>query len=367
MDRIRGQARAIGVLQTQWAAERMHHAYIFHGPAGVGKFTTAVALARLLLCHNPATNLTGAVEACGACPSCRLLPADADRPEAIAHPDLHVIRKELAAYSDDAQVRARKQLSIPVEIVRRHLIEPAGLAPQLKHGKVFIIDEAELLNASSQNVLLKTLEEPPADTTIILVTSSEDRLLPTIRSRCQRVPFTPLSDGDVEWWLDQQGAELGASERAWLLGFANGSLGRARLALDHGLASWAETMLPMLDAMASGRPAAGLGAELADRIKAFAEKWVKDHPNASKEAANRMAAGLGFSILTTYARQRIAGLAADGEPGALADAEARLDPWLGVIDAAADAERLLSNNVNLSLVCDHLTASAGRRLMAAAR
>ncbi len=364
MDQIQGQDRVIESLRAQLAAGRTHHGYIFHGPAGVGKFTTALAYAQLLLCHARQTTLTGQPEACGTCESCRYFSAtppaadetDGDDDAALryAHPDLHVVTKELAKYSDDRSTRQRKLMSIPVEVVREALIEPAPRSPALRHGKVFIVDEAELLNDAGQNALLKTLEEPTPGTTIILVTSSEDRLLPTIRSRCQRVGFVPLPDEVVARHVDEHGESLSPKLRQWLVGFSGGSLGRAQLALDHGLDEWASTLLPKLHALGQGKPAGEMGAEMADRINAFAEGWTKAHANASKEAANRLAAGLMWNLLTTYARRRIGELAEGAGVDDPAGAEAVLEPWLTVIDAVTEAERLLTSNVNLSLVCDHV-------------
>ena len=94
MDTILGQTRAIDQLLAALASGRLHHAYIFHGPAGVGKCTTARAFAAVLLCHDPVTDLAGRVAACGACASCRAI-------EAGKHPDLPVIVQELALYSAD--------------------------------------------------------------------------------------------------------------------------------------------------------------------------------------------------------------------------------------------------------------------------
>lgn len=366
MDRIQGQDRVVESLRTQLAAGRTHHAYIFHGPAGVGKFTTALAFAQLLMCHARQTTLTGAVEACGGCESCRYFAAkpqadeggDDDSALRYPHPDLHVVTKELAKYSEDRNTRNRKLLSIPVELVRDAVIEPAPRSAALGHGKVFIIDEAELLNPAGQNALLKTLEEPTPGTTLILVTSSEDRLLPTIRSRCQRVAFVPLPDEVVARYVDEHGGEaLSPKLRDWLVGFAGGSLGRARLALDHGLDEWASTLLPKLHGIGRGKPAGELGADMAERIGAFAEGWVKAHANASKEAANRLAAGLMWNLLTAFARRRIAELAAASDGADVDTDEAALAPWLAVIDAVTEAETLLNSNVNLSLVCDHVAVT----------
>ncbi|MFA9479792.1 ATP-binding protein [Phycisphaerales bacterium AB-hyl4] len=372
MDGIAGQPRALDVLQAQLASGRVHHAYIFHGPAGVGKFTTAVALGRVLLCHEQARNLMGQVEACGGCESCRLLgqasreaaETDSDEPAAMAsaHPDLHVITKELAKYSEESTIRNRKLTQIPVEVVRAALIEPVYRGARLGHGKVFIVDEAELLNQSGQNALLKTLEEPPAGTTIILVTASEDRLLPTIRSRCQRVPFVPLPGEVVANWVEGHAGELDAWHRDWLTSFADGSLGRAAMAMDYELTEWADVVLPALDDIANGRLHGELGAQLAERIDGFAKTWVDRHANASKEAANKLAAQLMATLICTHARRRMYDLAQRCEAGNSAGAEAALEPWLGVVDAVHEAMSMLGSNVNLSLVCDYLVTTLSRRL-----
>ena len=246
MDRILGQPAALDALRNQLSTERVHHAQIFHGPAGVGKFTTAVAFARELLCHNPVTDLHGNASACDQCGSCKLFrqikeaeqSGDPTATLSSAHPDLHIITKELALFSDDAQERSRKLTTIPVGVIREHLLGPASHSPQLNHGKVFIVDEAELLNPTGQNALLKTLEEPTPGTYLILVTSSEHRLLPTIRSRCQRVAFGPLDDSAVSRWLAEHHADLDEPTAKWIVGFAQGSLGRASLAVRFELVQW---------------------------------------------------------------------------------------------------------------------------------
>ena len=370
MDTILGQPHALDQLQAQLASERVHHAQIFHGPAGIGKFTTALAFAKILLCHRPERDLAGRLTACGGCKSCTLL-TPADQPDDAGpgvsgdasggggHPDLHIVNKELARYSDDRQVRDRKLTSIPVDVLRSALIEPAYLGAQLNHGKVFIVDEAELLNPAGQNALLKTLEEPPTPdegggTTIILVTSHEDRLLPTIRSRCQRVAFVPLPDEILDRTLQEHGESLTPVERSWLVGYAQGSLGRVRLVLDYRLTEWADVIVGQLGQLDRGRAVPRLGADMAERINGFAETWVKNHANASKEAANKLAAGLMFSLVSTYARQQLDKLADGCDPGDPDAAEATLSPWLGAIDALRTAESRLNANVNLGLVCDGL-------------
>lgn len=363
MDRILGQSAALDALRNQLLTERVHHAQIFHGPAGVGKFTTAIAFARELLCQDPVTDLHGNRSACDVCASCKLFKTlneaeESDDPTATlssAHPDLHIITKELALFSDDAQERSRKLTSIPVGVIREHLLGPASLAPALNHGKVFIVDEAELLNPTGQNALLKTLEEPTDGTYLILVTSSEHRLLPTIRSRCQRVAFGPLDDTAVARWLSEHHPDLDEPTAKWVVGFAQGSLGRAALAVRFDLVEWGTAVLsPMQRLAKSGRPEPQLGASIAECVDGFAAAWVSAHKNASKEAANRRAAALMGSMVSNFARRRMATIAEQCDPDAPSNSEQALTPWLGVIAAVSEFESQLNSNVNLKLCCEGL-------------
>jgi len=373
MDRVLGQSQAVDLLNLQLTTGRQHHAYIFHGPVGVGKFTTALAYARILLCHARTPDPAGRVTDCGACESCKLLSnlstPDIDASEdddtlglTTAHPDLHVIRKELARYSDDKKTRDRKLTRIPVEVLRSALIEPANLAANLAGGKVFIVDEAELLNPAGQNALLKTLEEPPDGTTLILVTGNEDRLLPTIRSRCMRIAFSPLPDKAIGDWCDQHAPDLPDAQRRTLVEFASGSLGRAQLITRYGLLAWADTVLPALDRAARGEPTAGLGQQIFSFIDSFANGFVKAHANASKEAANKLAADLMWSLIATRARRRLAELAEQCAPDDPTANQAALRPWLTMIDATRQAQKLLASNVNLSMTCDHFAVTMTRGL-----
>lgn len=322
MKTIRGHQRAVQTLCEQHAADRLHHAYIFHGPAGVGKFTAARAFARMLL-----------------------------NTESNEHPDLHIVTKELARYSDDANIRSRKLMSIPVAVVRQALLEPVYRAANVPGGrKVFIVDEAELLNRESQNALLKTLEEPPAGTVLILVTAGEDRLLPTIRSRAQRVAFHRLPDAVVADWLSEHAADLSDDRRDAALTFAQGSIGRAQLALDYDLLPWVERVLPAIDALSHGKPDAALGADIHRFVDDFAKTWVDRHDNASKEAANQHGASLMYSMIADHAARRLREAADSDDP------EASTEPWLAVIDAIEQSRQLLASNLNPSLVADHLAA-----------
>jgi len=352
---IVGQHRAISTLAAAMNANRVHHAWIFAGPAGVGKFTTAIAFAAMLLDETAATDLTGAVTPDPESATQRLI-------DHHAHPDLHVINKELAAHSEDATTRRSKQITIPKNVVDEFLLGPIALAPTRTGGaritKVFIIDEAELMdrsisNAPVQNSILKTLEEPPPGSLIILVTSSEDRLLPTIRSRCQRVAFTPLDDDSMRAWLAARAPEGDEHEIEWVRTFADGSPGRAELALSTGLYAWARELEPMLEGIDAGRLDPAMPTAMANLIKGWSEAWVKAHPSASKEAANHAAANHLFTILNQRARRSLRDHAARTSP---ADDPDRFERELSQIDTIRDAQRHVASNVNMQIVMENLAA-----------
>lgn len=367
MQHILGQAKAIDILTAALRSGRLHHAYIFHGPAGVGKFTAAKAYAKILLCHHAKPDLMGNIAACESCEACRLVDAG-------THPDLHIIVKELALTSEVAKLRSAKLRNIPVDVIREHIIggnasegkyfeSKAHRKPTKMHNKVFIIDEAELLDETGQNALLKTLEEPPSGTFFILVTSNEDRLLPTVRSRSQRVAFVPLSNDIVRQWVDEHGQDLDATARQWLVRYADGSIGRAKLAMDYNLNAWAQIVVPGLNAMTQGRWDVSLGGAVAEMIKDFAETWVKRHANASKDAANKLAVQLMWQLIAREARDKLSQIAANADPSSPFVAEQHMQPWLTTIDILEDSRRQINANVNLSMVCENMISRIGRSLM----
>lgn len=342
---IIGQDHAVQLLQKTLASGRVPHAWIFHGPQGVGKFTTALAFAAALMDESTGPTLTGMVEPDPDSPTQQRLATG-------VHPDLHIIRKELALYSADPKLRGRKLSTIPIDIVREHLLTPAYLAPAIASKalapKVFIVDEAELLDRSPthapvQNALLKTLEEPPPGTVLILVTTSEDRLLPTIRSRCQRVAFRSLTDAEMHEWLAGADISLPRGSEEWMLRFAQGSPGRLVEAIEAGLDSWASTLGPVLGALSAGRPVFDLGAIAHRLIENYASAWVAAGPNRSKEAANRAAAHRLLSVIADEFRRTM-------RSGGDADHSAR------AIMRLEQAERELASNVQPALVFDALAA-----------
>lgn len=348
---IIGQDRAVGVLRSAVGSGRLHHAWVFHGPAGVGKFTAALAFAAVILDPTSAPDLAGEIEPDPDSEVQRLLRAG-------THPDLHVIVKELARFAEEKRVRDAKLTTIPKDVIDQHLIRPAKLAPRLAGGlagKVFIVDEAELMdrsptNAPVQNAILKTLEEPPEGTVIILVTSSEDRLLPTIRSRCQRVAFTPLTDGQMGEWLDRADLGVSGGERGWLIAHAGGSPGRLERAHRDGHHAWHREVGALLGRADTGAAPVELGPTMTRLVDEWAKAWVdegsKVGENRSKESANR-----------DGARQMLA-LVADHYRAQLAE-RARAERAIAAIELIGRAERLIGSNVQVGFVMDDLAAGLG--------
>lgn len=359
MDRVLSQPRALATLQAALNAGKVHHAWIFHGPFGVGKFTTALEFAKVLLDPDASADLAGNVSTDPASKTASLIDRN-------AHPDLHIIRKEMALDSSVQQVRDKKLTNIPIDLLRELMIggttadgkyhdARAFLTPKFGHGKVFIIDEAELLahgQMEAQNALLKTLEEPPANTHVILVTTQEDRLLPTIRSRCQRVPFYPLDESAMEAWVAREVkreesplAALSNDARNWVIEFAAGSPGLALSAAEDDLAGWRQMLIPMLRELDQGKFPAELGETLGKLADAYAARRVKEGDNESKQLANKDGAARVFMLLAAHARQRLHQAVERGD-----------DPerWLRAVDRIREAEGDLFANVNLKLVMESL-------------
>jgi len=354
MRNVIGQARAIDVLQKSLASGRMHHAWLFHGPAGVGKFTTAVAFAATLLDPTSRAGLDGFIEPDATSHVARLLKSG-------THPDLHVIVKELARFHPDPKVRSQKLVKFPKDVLdfffsdraaRAASITPGGLA-----SKVFIIDEAETLerNASAQNTILKTLEEPPPGTVIILVTSNEDRLLPTIRSRSQRVAFAPLDDDAMKLWMRARGVELPREQATWLLAHAAGSPGALLEALRDNLFEWHSALDPKLTSLERGGAAPELGPAMTKLVDEWADAFVKRDANASKEAANHGAMDVLFRMLAERCRT------------GLREGGARVPSWLAALDHIQNAERHAGSNVSAGLLLGNLAAQWGAAFEPAAR
>ena len=185
-----GQEQIINYLRDSIERGAMAHAYLFVGPAHIGKMTLALELASALNCD----------QACPPCKLCRVC----ERIEKGKHPDVIIIDKNSGR---DAKDR-KKATEIGIDTIRETLQRGANLPPYEGRYKIFIIDNADLMSTEASNCLLKTLEEPPQHIVILLLTSEEKALLQTVVSRCQRFELKPVPTAEIEKRLSQvEGAD----------------------------------------------------------------------------------------------------------------------------------------------------------------
>lgn len=182
-------------IQRLWQAQQLPHALLLQGVADIGKKAFAQHFAQALLCHHVDSHY----QACGVCKSCRLYLAE-------SHPDAQLIQR-----LDDKK-------EITIEQIRR-LIAFLQLSQSISQRKVVVIQQAEAMNINAANSLLKTLEEPAENTIILLESAYPAKLLPTIRSRCQRLHFALPNSSHSLAWLQEQTLHTDA---AVLLNIAGG-------------------------------------------------------------------------------------------------------------------------------------------------
>jgi DNA polymerase-3 subunit delta' len=244
----------VETLTRALSAGRVHHAYRFEGPPGVGKEIAAFALAQSLVCVKEGPL------GCGACSACqRAVRLAEEDPHVPMHPDVVLLGRGLypAAVLGTS---TRETTGIGVEQVRRLVLSRVGFSPHEGHALVFIVRDAEELTPQAANALLKTLEEPPKSTHFVLITSRPSRLLDTIRSRTLSVRFGPLPEQVLESILEGQGKSKdhardaeGSAETALALADETGAQARA----DFVNAAIEATLAPTLEgaiAFAQGRP-----------------------------------------------------------------------------------------------------------------
>ncbi len=239
--RVIGQQRVKNILLSALRTNRLPHAYLFAGNEGVGKDAMALELARVLHCEKKNE------EACGECASCLKL-------NTLQHPDVKFItalplgkseksddppmEKLAAADVESVQEQYRLKGENPyhrIAIARANIIKINSIRDVRRESamsslyggkKVFIISNADEMGDEASNTLLKTLEEPPGDTLLILTTSRPETLLQTIISRCQLVRFDPLTEGDIRAALIER-EQVEDSKATLVARLANGSYVRA--------------------------------------------------------------------------------------------------------------------------------------------
>ncbi len=226
-ERILGQTAATETLERALRTGKVHHAYRFEGPSGVGKEMAAFAFAQALVCATPPPD-GYAHRACGKCSACtRAVTFSSEPPLVPLHPDVVLIERGI--YSPEALHRSRPELQdISVDQIRRLVLERAGFPPHEGRARVYIVRRADELSLGAANALLKTLEEPGANTYFVLLTARGNELLPTILSRTLVVRFGPLAESVVRAIIESKGT---ASEAAKMAAELSGGSVEAALAL----------------------------------------------------------------------------------------------------------------------------------------
>lgn len=288
---------------------RLASTFLFVGPAGVGKKAFALKLAQGLLCDNVAPEQ---LEPCGHCPACSQVAAG-------SHPDVEVVGRPedkafipLATFIGDEEHRNREGLCYNI-----------SLKPFSGKRRIAIIDDADYLNVEGANCLLKTLEEPPPGSVLILISTSEQRQLPTIRSRCQVIRFQPLSEADVESILLSQKLVESPVVAQQAAARSGGSVERAVAATDPALAEYQMELLDQISRREFDTPA------LAKATTAFIETAGKEAPAKRARFKQAISAASDF-----YRGLMLAG--AGREPaGPLAKSIAQAQRWWPGGDEAA--------------------------------
>jgi DNA polymerase-3 subunit delta' len=337
--RIRGHDGLVQAFDQAVRRGRLGHAYLFAGPPGVGKRLFAGELAKALLCEDrPAERLA----ACDRCPGCTL--ADAG-----THPDLITAS------------RPSESPNIPIDVVREFCRELA-LKPARGQGKVAILDDADdlddpITSHAAANAFLKTLEEPPPGSVLILIGTSSDRQLPTVLSRCQVIRFAPLPDELVAELLQANGVEDGALIKQ-LVGLSGGSPGQARALADPALWTFRRTLLQ------------GLTRPQPDTVS-LAQQWARFVEEAGKEgAAQRRRAALVLALLIDFLnnalRVSVGGAARLAEPEdlrMLQELAERAGPerLMELLERCLQGDAHIDRRVQLVLIMESLLDALGCR------
>jgi DNA polymerase-3 subunit delta' len=335
------QNHAVLLLRSAIRTGRVGHAYLFVGPSGVGRRTLALAFAQFLNCERPDG------DACGECVACRKIAHG-------NHPDVRILDIARGQYLE-VPAKDHKGKEIPVDQIRA-LRQDAAFPPYEGRRKVFIIADAERMNASAANSLLKTLEEPPARVTFIIIAESSVALLPTIVSRCQLIRCSFLKTDEIERALIDRWTI--APDRARVLAvLADGRLGRA---LEWGAS---EERLEARDRLLDLLPNLET-ADLIGRLDA-AEALSKD-PDLLPELLDL--AVLWYRDLLVWKQVEEASLLTnrDRQDQIVRLADGYGDATLGArIEAVEAAKESLRRNVNPRLALEKLFLSFGETTTAA--
>lgn len=312
---IVGHERVVEVFRRSIRSGKTAHSYLFEGPSGCGRRKTALALIQAIFCRDAGD------DACGVCPACRKVASG-------NHADIHSVEP----------LPDKRDISIDQ---LREMQRELALRPYEAPRKACIIEPADRMSVNAANSLLKTLEEPPGNAIIILLTENADMLLPTIRSRCQLVRFAPLSPEHVARLLERGGMESASASLLALM--ADGSMQRALELDDESLATRRELLLTHLSGLSLERIATVFEAseelagnrdetlETIDMLISFFRDMIY------------LATGCG-NIVNTAIRPALEAFASRW----------RLDRTLQLANDVMETRRAVQRNANVKLALDQL-------------
>jgi DNA polymerase-3 subunit delta' len=294
---IVGHRTLVGLLVRSIERGTLPPSLIFAGPSGVGKRLASVSVAQAMNCASP--QASGEVPGCGTCPACKRIARG-------VHPDVNILEP-----GDSGAIKIDQV---------RDVIDRAAYRPFEGRHRVVIIDQADALVAQAQNALLKTLEEPPAASSFLLVTSVPDLLLPTVLSRCPRLTFRPLDVDDVATVLMRRGRS--EAEARAVAATADGSVGLALEASAGELVEARDLALRALSSVAGTPP--GAPGDLSRRRVEAAKELLPKAGGASATDRDQLAGSLRAmsSILRDVA---LIAAGADGQMLANRDVRPALD------------------------------------------
>jgi DNA polymerase III subunit delta' len=333
---ILGHDERIASFRQIVARGRLAHAYLFVGPAGVGKRRFATELAKALLCEAPGKSV-GVLDACDQCAACLLVDAG-------THPDLFQVS------------RPEDKNELPIDAMT-DFCRNFSLKPARGHGKIGIIDDADDFNEESANCFLKTLEEPPPGSLFLLIGTSLDRQLGTIKSRCQPVRFAPLSDTHVRTLLQKQGVDVGLLDR--LVRLAAGSPGQAAALADESLWKFRRYVLQALV-----QPKVN-SVEAAKEFVKFAEEAGKETAGQRRRANQALRLLIEGLIDAIRVQSGVPARSADSaESSLLASLEQKAPPEIihAMLERCLETETQLGRYVQLSLVLAGMLDALGQML-----
>ena len=271
---IIGQEIPVSILKNSLKAGRVAHAYLFLGEEGVGKKLAALNLAKVLNCEK------NSIDACDHCPSCKKI-------ERFFHPDV----KWLEPGGLSRTIKLEHILELRREIY---------LKPFEGRKKVFVLLEAERMNREAANAFLKTLEEPPGESILILISTSPGKLLPTIKSRCQTVRFSLIPPEMVEKFL-RENLDCKADEARSLSLVSGGRLGEAVRLKKEGVLGEKEKILDLvLDKNEDVLEVAGKMVKIWDEHKKNLESKYSEGSKVQREY--RRAIDEGIEAVTIFFR-----------------------------------------------------------------